>query len=313
MSTTIKVTGVDVPSAEITRSVELGRTLAASWEQRFSRFRGDSMLSRLNAANGRPVPVDDTFLDVLTHAAAAVRRTDGRFDPSILPALEALGYDRSIEYVRRTVGRQSGTFQAAVGPAGWDQIYFDRNRSEISLPPGMQIDLGGIAKGAFVDYLASRLASWPGGCVDAGGDLWLWGTPPQGTDWVVGIEDPRDPADDCSLLHVPPGPGIGIATSGPHRRRWRLASGEAHHLIDPRTGSPIAEFVRSATALAPTVAAAEVATKALLIAGSEPPLTDLFGAAAAIFVYDDGRLETLTKGKDHAADFSDLAASTRPT
>ena len=195
MSTTIEITGVGVPEREVTRAAELGRRLAQKWEAQFSRFQPDSQLCRLNAAGGAAVRVEEDVLNLLETAKEAVRRTGGRFDPSILPALEAIGYDRSIEHVRATPRRATSEPLPAAGPQGWENVQIDRARGEVQLPPGMRIDLGGVAKGAFVDRLARELGSWPGGSIDAGGDLLVWGTPPDGDHWRIGIEDPFHPRD----------------------------------------------------------------------------------------------------------------------
>jgi thiamine biosynthesis lipoprotein len=295
MSTMIEITGIGIHERDLECGAGLGRRLAEDWERRFSRFRRDSVLSRLNASKGRAISVDDTLIDLLETATLAVRRTAGRFDPSVLPALEAIGYDRSIERLRGSPASAIRHSQPALGRAGWDRVRIDRNRGEASLPPGMRIDLGGIAKGAFVDRLAAELADWPGGSIDAGGDLWVWGEAPHGDAWAIGIEDPFQPERDLLVALLPAAVGIGIATSAAHRRCWSIGDCRLHHLIDPRTGLPVADGIRGATAFAPALTAAEIATKALMIAATEPPIVDLFGASAAVLAYLDGRVDILAE------------------
>jgi thiamine biosynthesis lipoprotein len=290
MSTTVEITGVGVPAWDVAHAAARGRWLAEEWEARFSRFRPDSLLNRLNAAEGAAVRVDEPFLDLMTTAKAGVLRTSGRFDPSILPALEAAGYDRDIAMVRAASSHAPGDPRPAAGPRGWERVRIDRGRGSVQLPAGMRIDLGGVAKGAFVDHLAAEIASWPGGCVDAGGDLWVWGSAPGGERWAIGIEDPCQPAMDLFVVQPPRAGGIGVATSGTHRRRWGTGAREAHHLIDPGTGTPARDIVRSVTTFAPSVAAAEIAAKALLIAAAEPATAETFGASLAISVHADGHV-----------------------
>ena len=280
--------------------------LAEAWEQRFSRFRPGSLLCRLNAADGQPVPVEDTFLALLDAAADAVRHTAGRFDPSVLPTLEAIGYDRSIEQVRADPpGRATAPGLSCIsGVGGWARVRIDHETRVVTLPPGMRVDFGGIAKGAFVDLLADTFAHWPGGSIDAGGDALVWGEAPDGRAWHVGIEDPHAPEQDALLVDVPAGSQVGIATSGTHRRRWLAGGREVHHLIDPRTGQPASGAVQSVTALAESVTAAEIAAKAVLLAATEPHNSDLFGAAAAVIISANGHVELLqqTRGTDHGID-----------
>lgn len=295
MSVSVEITAVGAAPAEVARAVARGRRLAEEWETRFSRFRPDSVLSRLNAAGGQAVPVDGVFLDMLETAKAAVQRTGGRFDPSVLPALEAIGYDRSIELVQATPGLTNDNPRPAAGQAGWSLVGIDRVRGEVSLPPGMRIDLGGVAKGAFVDRFAAELAHWPGGCVDAGGDLRVWGTPPDGDRWRIGIEDPFALERDLLVAQIPAGGNAGVATSGAHRRRWVCAGRQVHHLIDPRTGLPVADDVRAVTAFAADVTSAEIAAKALMIAATPLSRGETFGAMTAVVTYADGRVVVVTE------------------
>jgi thiamine biosynthesis lipoprotein len=295
MSTTVELTGVGIADRDLDQAAGLARLLAEVWERRFSRFRPESQLSRLNAANGEPCSADDTFLGLLETAISAVQRTSGRFDPSVLPALEALGYDRSIDRLKAAPPsiRIPEPLPGA-GVSGWDLVQIDRDKGQVTLPPGMRIDLGGIAKGAFADLLAGEFAAWPGGSVDVGGDLVVWGAAPGETCWAIGIEDPAHPERDALVIQAPEASQVGIATSGTHRRRWRAGSQEFHHLIDPGTGLPTRGGMRSVTALAPTATVAEIAAKSMLIAADEPPLSDLFGASVAALASANGHVELLT-------------------
>lgn len=294
MSTTVTIAGTDVGEGEIRRAVATGEALAAGWEARFSRFRPDSTLSRLNAAGGAAVAVDAIFLDLLDTMRAAAIRTGGRFDPSILPALEAAGYTETIDVVR-AAPRAVAPPRPAAGVPAWRAVAIDRERLTVALPPGMRIDAGGIAKGAFVDALAARLEGWPGGYVDAGGDLRFWGNAPNGEHWTVGIEDPRRPDVDLTALRIDTAGLAGVATSAANRRRWVAGGATHHHLIDPATGESLVDAIASVTALAPSVTQAEVATKAILVALSrgEPP--DLAESTLAATVDHEGRLRFLTR------------------
>jgi FAD:protein FMN transferase len=300
MSTMVEITGIGVPAREVTSAAALGRCLAQKWEAWFSRFQPDSQLCRLNAAWGAAVRVEDDVLDLLETVKAAVRRTAGRFDPSILPALEATGYDRSIEHIRSTPPRTTGDACPAAGLQGWESARIDRARGEIQLPPGMRIDLGGVAKGAFVDRLARELGSWPGGCIDAGGDLLVWGVPPDGDYWRIGIEDPFHIETEMLVANVRGSNRIGAATSGTYRRHWSIGERMVHHLIDPGTGFPLVDGVQSLTAFASDVTSAEIASKALMVAATGSGNTELFGATIAVLIHADGHVETLQKDLSNA-------------
>jgi thiamine biosynthesis lipoprotein len=313
MSTTVEITGVGISDREMARALALGRHLANAWEDRFSRFRPGSQLCRLNAAAGESVRVDGLFLDLLERVKGAVPRTAGRFDPSILPALEAAGYDRSFAEGLGTPRPLAIEAPHAAGTAGWARVRIDRQRSEARLPAGMRIDLGGVAKGAFADLLAAELFhAWPGGCVDAGGDLRAWGAPPDGERWVVGLEDPFHPDVDQFVAELSPPGRAAMATSATHRRRWRAGEEMAHHLIDPRTGLPLPDIARAVTAFAPDVATAEIATKALMVAAADGALPETFGAPLAVVTYADGQIAVIHEGTSDVDLFAPDRACYRP-
>lgn len=306
MSTSVAMTAVGAPASAMAEALERARQLAEAWEQRFSRFRPESLLCRLNAADGQALPVDITFCALLARAAQAVRHTGGRFDPSILPVLEALGYDRSIDQVRAAPAelRHVPAAPESAGAGAWARVRIDHGAGTVALPRGMRIDLGGIAKGAFVELLAAEFSHWPGGSIDAGGDIVVWGEAPDGQAWRIGLEDPGAPVQDALLIDVPSGSRAGVATSGTHRRRWQVGGREVHHLIDPLTGSPATSGLRSVTAIAESVTVAEVAAKAVLLAAATPPVPDLFGASAAVLIAPNGHIELLQqfRGTDHVID-----------
>jgi thiamine biosynthesis lipoprotein len=130
----------------------------------------------------------------------------------------------------------------------------------------------------------------PGGCDDAGGDRRVWGRARGPAGWVVGIEHPARPGTDLAAIVASPPLCAAVATSAPNRRHWATDADERHHLIDPATGRSLALPVASVTALAPTATAAEVATKALLVAAARGETPALHGATLAATVDHDGRL-----------------------
>jgi FAD:protein FMN transferase len=289
MSTTITIGGVDVEPPELEGALVLGRRVAEEWEARFSRFRQDSMLARLNAAEGALTPVDDIFLDLLTTMRDAVFQTEGRFDPAILPALEAAGYTESIERVRETL-RTALAPPPTRGVGAWYDVVIDSERLQVALPDAMRLDAGGVAKGAFVDFLVSSFAHWPGGWIDAGGDLRFWGRPPCGEAWTVAIEHPSNPGIDLMTMRIDSPTLAGVATSAPNRRRWLTDSGEVHHLIDPAKGISLQRGPLSVTAFASNATQAEIATKAMMVAASRNESIRPFCSSLAVCVDAGGQI-----------------------
>jgi FAD:protein FMN transferase len=238
-------------------------------EARFSRFRADSELSQLNRASGSRVEVSPDLCELVGLAMAAVEDSGGLFDPAIIGALEAAGYDRSIEWIRLEDAQAAippASVQGAIAPWTGPQtqgIQVDRRGLTVILPQGVRLDLGGIAKGWAVDRAFAMLEMLGPGLVNAGGDLRARGDQPGAGEeqgWLAAVDNPNQPGSDVAWLWVR---DSALATSSTATRRW--AGG--HHLIDPRTGRPAETDLVSVTVTAPTVIRAEVAAKVVLILG----------------------------------------------
>jgi thiamine biosynthesis lipoprotein len=189
------------------------------------------------------------------------------------------------------VSANSGPARRIVPEPGLvERIAIDRRAGTVTLPPGCALDFGGIAKGIFVDRLVERFAAWPGGSINAGGDLRVWDEPPDGDRWVVGIEDPVDADRERCLLSILDPAAGAIATSAMNRHVWQRGTERYHHLIDPATGLPVLGRIVSATALAPDLATAEVATKALLVSGGRGMSLNPADASGAVVIDVTGTL-----------------------
>lgn len=258
-------------------------------EAELSRFRPQSGLSRLNAAAGRgPQPVSPLLLEVLALALDAARSSNGIFDPTILHPLRAAGYDRSFEQI--DLGDAGPPPEAsALSGGGWSQVLLDVAGGTATLPTGLGIDLGGIAKGWAVDETARHLGRWGPALVDAGGDIRSVGAP--GEPWPVAVPDPCDESRDLAVIGLA---DSAVATSSIGRRRWRRDGQAMHHLIDPHTGQPSRSDLHTVTVLAPTAVAAEVAAKVALLLGQEAGRAYLASRGFAAWLIDhQGRVEAI--------------------
>jgi thiamine biosynthesis lipoprotein len=244
------------------------RTVFAVFEATLSRFRADSDLARANAeADGAWHARDPVLVRALALALGWARRLHGLFDPTVLPALLAAGYDQSFDRLPsdRPTGERSGSPPTA---GRWREVGVDVRRGRVRLPPGVAVDLGGIGKGLAVDTaVAVARGCAPTGLVNAGGDLAAWGRPGV-RGWTVRVADPWDPEGWLAEVELR-GRRRAVATSSTLRRRWRVGGEVRHHLIDPRTGRPAEGPVVQATVWAESATAADVLAKALLLAGPE--------------------------------------------
>ena len=238
------------------------------WERHLSRFRPQSELSALNRTPGRWVPVSAALWAALGAGLAAAEATGGLVTPTLLDAVEAAGYTRDFAAGTWADEGAPAAPPPAPAPEAWRRIERDERRRLVRLPAGVRLDLGGIAKGWAADEVARRLGPVAPTLVDAGGDIAVSGPMADGSPWPVAVDDPQRPGARLDLLLLTAG---GVATSGRDYRRWRQGEGEgdAHHIIDPRTGAPARTDALSATVVAPSAAAAEAGAKTALIQGSD--------------------------------------------
>ncbi len=261
MNTAVTLAVADHGSAAT--DLEAARQFILDSERRFSRFVPDSEVSQLNQSAGSWRAASMELIDMLLQAVAYNLETGGLFDPSILPDLKRVGYDRSMDEIRRL---GAGPLTSSVQPrVSLQKLEIDAASGWVRLPAGMEIDLGGIAKGWIVEKTVELLARSADACaVSAGGDILFKGYPAVDALWQVRIEDPWDPAREVTRLEVGPG---AITTSSVIKRSWLQAGVPRHHLIDPRTGEPARGDWASVTVVAPQITVAEVYAKALLIGG----------------------------------------------
>ena len=254
-------------------------------ESRWSRFRPDSEISRLNDAAGTPLVVSDDTVTAVRAACSAWSITDGCFDPTVHDSLLRLGYDDTIEVVRERGGGTAPSLLPAPGCLG---ISFDETTGVVQLPIGVRLDLGGIGKGLAADRTVTELLEHgaDGALVSVGGDVRVAGTPPNGDAWIIEIEDPRNDRPIASVALV----DGGVATSTTLRRRWRLGQRPHHHLVAPTSGASTTTDVVGATVVADTAAWADALSKVPFV---DPSYTRCFERASCLVMHADGAATTI--------------------
>ena len=277
--------------ADAAAAVAMTKRALLEWHHRFSRFEPTSEVSILNRTPGETVGVSPLMRRVLDAALQGARDTGGLVDATLGAEIERAGY--ASDFVQDGIPLSLALSQApprapaGVHPAGsWRKILIDRRAGTVKRPSGMQLDLGGIAKGVFADELSALLAGFDAFALDCAGDIRLGGR--ARTEREVHVASPFDD----SRLHTFALAAGAVATSGIGKRSWLTPEGRpAHHLLDPRTGRPAFTGVVQATALAGTAANAEVLAKAAILSGPERAARWL--ARGGVLVFDDGSYEVV--------------------
>jgi len=263
-----------------------GRVIARidRWASRLTRHTETSDLSHLNADLKSEVRVRPILAAALLAGLAAADTSEGYADITLLDArLAAEGSDYQ--------ARASRLSECRV-------IRSQRGAAIVRRPPGLHFDLGGVGKGWIADRALDLLDAWPSAVVDADGDLAVRVAP--GKVWQIGVDDPRTPDTNLTVLRLGAPAGAaptrwGVATSGTSIHRWNVSGEISHHLIDPRTGRPAHTDVIQATVVAGSALRAEALAKAAVIAGSVDGLALLERARVrgAVLLTADGEVLAL--------------------
>ncbi len=291
MSTAISVTVAGASPGRAARAAEAAFAEFARVEAVMNEWRPDSALSALNAAAGSgastPLPAD--LCQVLRLARRGAARTGGLFDPTWAALRELWRFGDG------ETGEPPGAaaLAARCPLVSWRELtVLDRPSGSCRARlerPGMQVGLGGIAKGWAVDraVAALRAAGLHHFLVQAGGDLYASGRRGRGP-WRVGLRDPRGgPAEAFAWLDIR---DRALSTSGDYERFFERDGVRYHHLIDPRTCRP-ATASRAASVLAGSAVEAEILGKAAFVLGGEEALTLAARAGAeAVLVTSENRV-----------------------
>lgn len=201
-------------------------------EQRYSRYRDDSLLSGINrvAAIGGQIDLDEETAGLFDYAATCFAQSGGLFDITSGVLRRAWRFDKGELPDPELIGSLLKT-------VGWDKLVWRRPRLSFPLA-GMEIDLGGVVK----EYAADRAATicigagMPHGIVNLGGDIRVVGPRPDGSPWIIGIQHPRERDKVLRNLEVYQG---GIATSGDYERCILVGGERYSHVLNPITGWPV--------------------------------------------------------------------------
>ena len=269
------------------RAVEEVRKTFDGVDRSMSVWRADSALSRINRDAGtRAVTVDDADLRrCLRIAFDAAERTSGAFDPTVGPLMKIWGFRPHAPRVP-----DEAEIEGALARVGWRRVRLPGGGASVQFEvDGMEIDLGGVAKGLALDLARERIESSDvsGALLDLGGNLLVFGRPPEGRSWRVGIRDPGSPDSIGATLSLREG---AVSTSANTENFFEASGRRFGHLMDPTTGRPAETDVVVATAIAPDGATSDALSTALAVAGSAraPAILGAFPGTAAVLLVRRG-------------------------
>jgi thiamine biosynthesis lipoprotein len=215
-------------------------------ESKYSRYRPDSVVSRISAQAGQEaVECDDETLLLLMHAERLFQQSDGLFD--ITSGVLRKAWDFRLPSIP-----SDKLLSSLCLLVGWSRV--ERDGRQVRLPsPGMELDFGGFGKEYAADRAAAVLlnSGVRHGFVNLAGDIRVLGPKPDGQPWMMGIQNPRQPGKLVASIPMQEG---ALATSGDYERYFELAGRRYCHILNPLTGRPV-EHWRSVSVISPTALA----------------------------------------------------------
>ena len=229
-------------------------------ENRASIFEEGTEATRLNREGMLKSPSED-FRKLIELSLEYSQGTDGYFDITVQPLLEL--WQSGLWQESKAV--QENRIEATMNLVGWDKVTVGENAIELTVE-GMKITLGGIAKGYAVDEALDTISDTgiEHALINAGGDMRMLGTKPQGEPWRVALVNPDNKNESLASFIMADG---AIATSGNYERYFDPEK-KAHHIINPKTGYSASECI-STTVIAPDLTYADALATGIFVMGPE--------------------------------------------
>lgn len=237
------------------------------FNREFSTYQKDSVISAFNVLPmNQKMQVSDRFIEMLKLAQTFYEETQGAFDPTLGPVIQAWGFgggkSKSVPSER--------DLKAALGKVGFQYLEWDEKTRQVWKSKDISLDLNAFAPGWAADLIGEALKSHSikAFMVDISGEILFKGTKPNGKRWVTGIETPSE--TNAKGVHLAfEITDQAIATSGDYRQFFNEKGVRKSHILSPRTGQPVSHQISSASVLAPSAARADAWSTALMVLGEQ--------------------------------------------
>lgn len=267
-SFSIKLVGTDLDEERLKALRILVEDTLQNVDKKMSTYRPDSELSQFNRMNTmEPFRISADMLSVFQHALEISVLTNGAFDVTVGPMVDAWGFGPLDEPTRLPTEDDIESLKSQVG---YQKLEINVTEKTIrKLSPMLTCDLSGIAKGYAVDQVSDLLSAEgiESYLVEVGGEVRTLGFSERGDHWYVGIERPA--LGPPSIQHLLPLDRLSLATSGDYRNYYEIEGQRLSHLIDPRTGRPVAHNLTAVSVIEPLCVRADAIATALEVLGLE--------------------------------------------
>ncbi|MFA8299266.1 MAG: FAD:protein FMN transferase [Hyphomicrobiales bacterium] len=236
-------------------------SLLGVFDQSMSLWVDNSILNKVND-NDTTVQLDDIFIEVFKASKEISEATNGAFDFTVAPLTAAWGFG-----AKRRLNMDSTRVDSLLQYVGYQKVKIEKGKV-IKDNPDVMFDFNAIAQGYTCDYLGDwfRSKGINDYVIDVGGEVVANGAKPDGSPWIVGIQDPTDPNEFSSYIKIKLY-DKGLVTSGNYRKFHEQNGFKVVHTISPITGYPVYDSLLSATILAKDAMTADGYATACMVMG----------------------------------------------
>lgn len=277
-------------------------TLNSLEQEELSWRMASSEVARINASAGGEASISAQMSELLTRCLQVSVESDGAFDITIGQLSHLWDIDTwavADDPQDYEIPGQEKITQA-LATAGWQRIRLKTGAdgsAKVTVPEGMQLDLGAVGKGVALDEIRKTLEEHPevsGAVISVGGSILTYGSKPEGGTWQIAVTDPLNPSDGVGILTLDD--GYCVSTSGDYERYVEVDGVRYHHILDPRTGSPARSDVAGVTIITKDGFLSDALSTACFVLGQEQgkKLLEKYDAEG-LFIDHEGNI-SMTEG-----------------